>query len=879
MRNFTFRVFLFLFISILLFNNELSNINAADMNLIPNPSVESVSSNTALPQSWTKKKSGVQTSTLSYLTTGYTGYRSLKVLMKKYTSGDSHFQFNSINISPSKTYTYSNYYKADVYTEVDAEITMADGSIEYLYLGSPVPSTTWNKYSIEFKTPANAKKITIYHAIATIGYLITDEYSLVSTPEPIPLDRPLITLTFDDMYNSFYQYAFPLFKKYNSVGTLYITSQDFDQPNMMNKDKLLDLYNNGIEMGSHTVTHPHLTSLTPTELDYELKNSRDSISQYLSIPIKTFASPYGEYNSDVLAAIEKYYQSHRSTDVGTNSKSNTNRMNIRAESVTSETPISTVLGWVEQAAIDKSWLVIVYHDVRPDDGSGFLWTTTPQDLEAVLKKASDRGVTTVTVEQALNEINNVIPNPLSIDITSPNNGETVSNSITLNSNISGDNILNVQYKVDGLNVGLPISSFPYSLIWDTHNVQDGTHVISAYLTDNSNNIVSDSITVNVKNAITPITSNLIQNPSFEDSANSIFPDGWINEKSGSNNSTFEYLNTGHTGNRSMKVTSTSFNSGMADLQFNPVTITAGKDYEFKLYYKSSDYTELDAVITNNDDTISYMYLGTLPSSSNWTEYKQQLTMPINSKKISIYLGLTTVGYLITDDYSLVELPTKLPLQNAIVSLTFDDGFLTHYNQARTILGNQGYFGTFFIDTAATGKTGRMTVAQYKSLSTLGHEIGSHTVSHLHLTTLTSQMLDDELRLSKQTLENNIGKSVTNLASPFGEYNDDVLSNIKTYYSSHRSTDVGFNYLNRYDLYNIKVQNVNKNTSLTTVKSWIDQAIHEKSWLVLVYHDIKATGDAFSTSPANLTSEVAYLKQKAVSVKTIEQAIIDIKSQL
>ena len=70
----------------------------------------------------------------------------------------------------------------------------------------------------------------------------------------------------------------------------------------MDWDSLTDLADHGIEIGSHTKTHPHLTSLSDRELDAELRASRERLEDVLGIPCRFLAYPYGEHDGRVRAA-------------------------------------------------------------------------------------------------------------------------------------------------------------------------------------------------------------------------------------------------------------------------------------------------------------------------------------------------------------------------------------------------------------------------------------------------------------------------------------------------------------------------------------------------------------------------------------------------
>jgi peptidoglycan/xylan/chitin deacetylase (PgdA/CDA1 family) len=64
-------------------------------------------------------------------------------------------------------------------------------------------------------------------------------------------------------------------------------------------DALRELGEQGVEVGSHTVTHPHLPELTDAEIDRELRDSRAQLSDELHRPCRYLSYPYGEQEARV----------------------------------------------------------------------------------------------------------------------------------------------------------------------------------------------------------------------------------------------------------------------------------------------------------------------------------------------------------------------------------------------------------------------------------------------------------------------------------------------------------------------------------------------------------------------------------------------------
>ncbi|SEM60734.1 Polysaccharide deacetylase [Syntrophus gentianae] len=59
----------------------------------------------------------------------------------------------------------------------------------------------------------------------------------------------------------------------------------------------------GFEICCHSMTHPYLTSLTSSQLDWEIKASKDLLEKIFSKHVSGFCYPFNDYNDSVLAAV------------------------------------------------------------------------------------------------------------------------------------------------------------------------------------------------------------------------------------------------------------------------------------------------------------------------------------------------------------------------------------------------------------------------------------------------------------------------------------------------------------------------------------------------------------------------------------------------
>jgi hypothetical protein len=78
--------------------------------------------------------------------------------------------------------------------------------------------------------------------------------------------------------------------------------EDLNELRTMIWDDLRRLVDTGVEIGSHTVSHPHLPMLSGDELRRELSESKLEIETELGRPCTELAYPYGEFDSRVRAA-------------------------------------------------------------------------------------------------------------------------------------------------------------------------------------------------------------------------------------------------------------------------------------------------------------------------------------------------------------------------------------------------------------------------------------------------------------------------------------------------------------------------------------------------------------------------------------------------
>lgn len=112
-------------------------------------------------------------------------------------------------------------------------------------------------------------------------------------------------------------------------------------------------------------------------------------------------------------------------------------------------------------------------------------------------------------------------------------------------------------------------------------------------------------------------------------------------------------------------------------------------------------------------------------------------------------------------------------------VTFDDGHISNYEHALPVLEKTGVRAAFFIVAGFVGnKSDTMSGAQLRELSSLGHQVGSHSWSHPVLTRCGSKELMNELVRSREALEDITGNPVRSISMPHGSWNARVVAACK-----------------------------------------------------------------------------------------------------
>lgn len=141
-----------------------------------------------------------------------------------------------------------------------------------------------------------------------------------------PAERKVL-ITFDDAFLDYRNAAHPILTGHGFSALIFAPTGRLGRPEawvgaddparpLMTWEQVAELAADGVEFGSHSVSHADLTLLSPEDRRTEIEQSGADLSRRLGRPIRSFAAPYGRVNPAVLADLRGRYEVAFGTRLG-----------------------------------------------------------------------------------------------------------------------------------------------------------------------------------------------------------------------------------------------------------------------------------------------------------------------------------------------------------------------------------------------------------------------------------------------------------------------------------------------------------------------------------------------------------------------------------
>eukprot|EP00117_Sycon_ciliatum_P045124 scpid51124/ scgid32469/ len=201
---------------------------------------------------------------------------------------------------------------------------------------------------------------------------------------------------------------------------------------------------------------------------------------------------------------------------------------------------------------------------------------------------------------------------------------------------------------------------------------------------------------------------------------------------------------------------------------------------------------------------------------------------------------------------------------AAFSMTFDDGRWSAIELGARIMTSYGVFGTFYIVTERLKNRGESYRKTLGALLDLGHELGGHTVSHVHLLNQTFPVVlhpdyEHEIGQSAADLRSAFvrlsGEVSMSFAYPYGSgcHNQKIKRVVDQTYLAARGLDTDINWsqvAHANQMLYLRTMTWASQTTANDMRRWLKTIVHagqvtarhgiaqSRTWLVIVGHGVK-----------------------------------------
>ncbi|MEW6721532.1 MAG: polysaccharide deacetylase family protein [Thermodesulfobacteriota bacterium] len=337
--------------------------------------------------------------------------------------------------------------------QVPSSVTIPSGSVSAIF---PVSTSAVSASTVVIVSATHGGTT----KSATLSVMPSDAPATGHTITAWPGNRKgAVSLTFDDGETSQYTLGVPALNARGMKASFYVITAYNGTP--MDESEWTAWRSaaaNGHEIGSHTISHPALSTLPYEQMRQEVVESKTEIdSRIPSRKTLTFVYPFGDYNSQTKSVVQENYIAARGVSCGLNEPPYDF---YDVKGCTPDSSTTDIHAWTADAEQQGKWLAVYFHSLLGSLENG--WGTYEiEDFTAYLDYLGNRDVWVGTFEQAVKFLR-----------------EKATSSVTFHSSSADRIVLRLADTMDDAIYDQPLtlrSVVPSE--WATVNVQQGSGAI------------------------------------------------------------------------------------------------------------------------------------------------------------------------------------------------------------------------------------------------------------------------------------------------------------------------------------------------------------------------------------------------------------------
>ena len=217
-------------------------------------------------------------------------------------------------------------------------------------------------------------------------------------PDVMLKGNGVLTLWFDDAWESQFEEAFPYLVKNNISAALAVPTELVGYDAYMTWDQVRLLAKSGWEITSHSKTHPcNIHELDFNRLNNEIGGSKNDLFDQ-GIETEIYLPPCGIRSEKSDSLVSYHYKYQRLSVDGYNKIPVSKPYQLKIKQVSQKTTHEDVTGWIETAQEQNSWLILMFHQV---DSGGMEYSIDPKTFTLIINEVINSNIQVVLPTQIL----------------------------------------------------------------------------------------------------------------------------------------------------------------------------------------------------------------------------------------------------------------------------------------------------------------------------------------------------------------------------------------------------------------------------------------------------------------------------------------------
>jgi hypothetical protein len=207
---------------------------------------------------------------------------------------------------------------------------------------------------------------------------------------------PVVSFTYDDGSDTWYNIGFPIFQEYGFPGVAYINATNWWVIAPGTPDKLQEMQAAGWEISNHTYDHNDIT-----------ESNVSSMKAWLDahgFPNSGFTAPNNIWDHSKVNIVKKYSPYYTTSTELPGMAQPFDLYFLQRINLTNRDNIETIKGYLDDAVANHKWIIFIAHAFGGTYEDGSTWLQCEQLLRMVFDEVVARGIPVKTVREVVNDL-------------------------------------------------------------------------------------------------------------------------------------------------------------------------------------------------------------------------------------------------------------------------------------------------------------------------------------------------------------------------------------------------------------------------------------------------------------------------------------------